>query len=160
MRKADCYTPYFTPLYFKEYPCGNHQNIEEEYDKGCNGACDYSFIQGHHPYDYPIIPTHIDLRHITVENSGKVPVRIGISLSFFSCPEKILTVVEPEEVRDLAINSQGSKQQYLWVFDMDGNRIADPHVLAREANSFVLRQGFNGYWSVQRFYFPTYGRKL
>ncbi len=120
---------------------------------------DYNIAQGTtHPSDLSIRPPRdINLRYITIENSGVIPVCISISISGLLCPSpRINYCMKPGEIKHVAINPPGSPPQFLHIFDAITFKIVgDPYELRTDANQFVLRNGINK-WFVQPFKRPSY----
>lgn len=91
----------------------------------------------------------INLRYITVENSGTRP--IGFAITNYE-PSSGLTppirkILAPGETEHLGINSHGSFAQYLWIIDPQTRKVVGSvDCLRNNSNQFVLRDGLNKWY--------------
>jgi hypothetical protein len=131
-----------------------------------NTVKDYNVVQGtSHPSDLMVYP-HRDynFRYVTVENSSKdsnIGVCISESFDLFSRDGSEINTnpsfyLSPGGQRHLSINSIGERMQYIHLIDtVTSLHVGSPHPFITSANSFVLREGMNG-WFVQDYYRPSY----
>jgi len=93
----------------------------------------------------------INIRHISIENSGLR--RIGISIApYYGEPlPPIRFIMEPGEVKSIGINSIGSPMQYIYLLDPEnGLPVGQATAFRTDCNQFVLRDGLEN-WFVQCF---------
>jgi hypothetical protein len=124
-----------------------------------NSVLDYNKLQGvTNPADLCNRPPRdINFRYVTVENSsfreiGCAITERGMELSIdrYPPPEPNF-ILKGREIRHLAINNQGGADQWLWLLDPESKKVVgNPRILARNANSFVLRDGLN-MWRIDYF---------
>ena len=121
---------------------------------------DYNIAQGvTHPSDLSTRPLRdYNIRYVTVENSSNystIGVSIANSFERFPSPP-IKFVLGPGEIRHIGINTIGEHMQWLHMLEINtGNHTGDPYAFRTDANSFVLREGYNKWW-VQAFHRATY----
>jgi hypothetical protein len=129
-----------------------------------NEVYDFMPAMGMNPNERYTPPAHIDNRTVYIDNASDVPVGIAINNSPFNPPpnSEILFILQPSEGRYILINSQGGSEQYLWPFKAvvggAGSKeclvFGFPRILARNANSFVLKRGVEGIW-ILTFQYPS-----
>lgn len=123
-------------------------NIVRDYDKsqGTTHATDlsYQIVRDYH------------VRHVSIENSAVSPIGVGITAYASGPTPDVRLVLQPGEIRHVAINSHGSNMQFLWILDLQTRRVAgEPYAFRTDANQFVIRDGLNKYW-VHAFKSPSY----
>lgn len=124
-----------------------------------NAVRDYSLAQGvTHPSDLTVHTLNdINLRYVTIENSGLVPIGIGITTT----PEKdpvppLKFKLQAGEIRHIGINSIGEMMQFIHIIDLESKtHVGRPYPMRTDSNQFVLRNGIN-MWFVQAFHRSTY----
>lgn len=93
----------------------------------------------------------LNVRPITIENSGVGRVGIAITTYYGDPLPQIQFILEPGEVKAMGINSVGSPMQYIHILDpATGRRSGHCTSFRTDCNQFVLREGMNG-WFVQFF---------
>ena len=99
----------------------------------------------------------INTRSIGIQNSSIIPIGISITNYFEDkYPPKIMFTMGPRESKHLSINSQGSTDQFIHIFDINTNKyLGPPSIIDRYSNEFVLRQGLNK-WFITPYRFPSY----
>ena len=121
-------------------------NLWRDASHAGNIVRDSCMVQGYtHISDEHIqIKRDINVRSITVENSGQRPIGIGITTYYEGQLPPILFILAPGEVKGISINSQGSNMQYISPLDPEnGQRVGAPTAFRTDANQFVLRDGEN-----------------
>ena len=119
---------------------------------------DYNKVQGvTHPSDLSVqIIRDYNVRYVSIENSSRDPIALGFTTYPTGPLPKPRILLSGGEVKNIAINSQGDAQQYLWLLDPEThNTIGFTHPLSRNANQFVIRRGLNLTF-VQEFIRPSY----
>lgn len=98
------------------------------------------------------IKRDIDIRRVTVENSGERAIAIGITAYPPSGPvPKPNFILKGGEIKDLGINTIGGPMQYIWLLDpVNGKVVGNPAPFRTDCNQFVVRDGLNLFW-VQAF---------
>jgi hypothetical protein len=142
-------------------------------DPRVNHFKDWNQLQGFRQAGDAYFQPRRDLnhRHITIENSGERKVLVVITTDFD--PDRIFPrkrledrpgtgvldalirksdtgkyLLRPHEIIDVAVNEYSGPMQYLWPTDPNNFRqIGHPRELMHNAQSFVLREGLNG-WSI------------
>jgi len=103
------------------------------------------------------IRRNINQRHVTIENSSPRP--IGVAITTFCCGEetpKLQFVLEGGQIKHLGINSPGEDTQYIYLLDpITQKKVGLQTALRTDANSFVLRDGLQG-WFVHFFKHAPY----
>ena len=119
-----------------------------------NTLVDWNKIQGYtHATDSHVQPRRdLNTRYITIENSSERPVSFAITT--YCCegplPVKQYTLVGGQII-SVGINPPGEAQQYIYIIDpVTGAKIGLQTALRTDCNSFVLRDGLQG-WFVQFF---------
>lgn len=130
----------------------NHLVTDQlETPKVYNIVRDYNKLQGTtHPSDlsYQILRDYNN-RYVTVENSSTRPIGIAITPYPSGPVPPILFVLQGGEIKHLGINTRGGPMQYIWMLDVQTNKLAgEPAPFRTNGNQFVLRDGINK-WFVQ-----------
>lgn len=130
------------------YLVNSHPNIVRDYNKaqGSTHVTDLSFqiLRDYH------------LRNVSIQNSSYDCVVVGITNYHHGPPPAIKFLLEPGEIREVGINSQGGPLQFIWLLNPKTLALlGPPHPLQRNSNSFVIRAGLNK-WFVQNFSHPSY----
>ena len=130
---------------------------DQIYTESYNIVRDYNMVQGTtNPADlaYQII-RDVNVRYVTVENSSNIPVGIAITLYLNGPLPMANFVLNGGEIKHLAINPQGGPAQFIHMLNFEtGLPVGNPTILARNSNSFVLRNG-SAAWFVQKFSRPS-----
>lgn len=119
---------------------------------------DYNKVQGvTHPTDLSLqIIRDVNVRYITLQNSStNVIAFVILNEESTEFPEDWM-ILNPSEIRHLAINPHGSDAQYLVLADPMSNppKIMSSEIYLRSnSNDFVIRAGINKWW-VDFFYRP------
>nr|QBK85734.1 MAG: hypothetical protein LCMAC101_03290 [Marseillevirus LCMAC101] len=119
-----------------------------------NQVADYNKLQGvTNPADLSYqIRRDIGARYITVENSAQRPTSVAITTYMYGHTPKTLFTLHAGEIKHLAINSQGSTPQFIWILGYEtGEPVSQPTLIRSNSNQLVLRDGLNK-WFVQFFH--------
>lgn len=119
---------------------------------------DYNKVQGvTHPSDLSVSPVRdINVRYVSIENSGKRPIAVGITTYSDGPVPHPNFVLGGGEIKHVAINSIGEAMQFIHLMNIEnGQRVGRPAPFRTDANSFVLRDGLN-LWFVDTFRFPSF----
>jgi len=128
-------------------------NLWRDESLAANIVRNTNHVQGYtHVTDEHIqIKRDINVRPVSIENSGQRPIGIGITTYYEGVLPPILFILAPGEVFGISINSQGSAMQYISPLDpVTGQRVGSPAPFRTDSNQFVLRDGINN-WFVQAF---------
>jgi hypothetical protein len=122
--------------------------------KAYNIVRDWDMAQGFgDPSDEIVyIRRDLDIRHISIENSGERLIAIAITTYPQGGPvPKPNFVLRGGGVKHVGVNTIGGPMQYIWMLDpVNGKCVGYPFPLRTDTNQFVLRDGLNLWW-VQAF---------
>ena len=98
------------------------------------------------------IKRDLDLRHVTVENSGERLIGVGITTYPQGGPiPKPNFILRGGEIKDVGINTIGGPMQYIWLLDpINGKPVGNTYPFRTDSNQYVIRDGVNMFW-VQAF---------
>ena len=119
---------------------------------------DYNKVQGvTSPTDLSTqIIRDYNVRYVSIENSSRNPIALGFTTYPTGPVPKPRLFLRGGEIKNIAINPQGSTQQYLWILDPNTHQtVGFTQPFSRNANSFVLRDGINMWW-IQEYRRPSY----
>ena len=122
-----------------------------------NTVKDYRTLENQQDPGQVSIRQNVSTRHVRVENNSKKDILIGINIhQDFLFRPKPQFLLRGGEVRDLAINIPGERQQFLWSYSpITGKVLGDPHPMRWNINTFVINEGSNRF-SVMDFYHKGY----
>ncbi len=93
----------------------------------------------------------LNLRHVTIENSGLDSIGVAITVYYGSPIPGIQFVLQGGETRDLGINTVDGPIQYIYILDPRTSKLlGTPYPMRHDAQSFVLRDGIQK-WYVHAF---------
>jgi hypothetical protein len=118
--------------------------------KAYNIVRDWNLAQGFgDPSDELVyIKRDLDIRHVTIENSGERVIGIAVATYSRGGPiPKANFLLRGGATKDLGINTIGGPMQYIWLLDpVSGKVVGEATPFRTDCNQFVVRDGLNLWW--------------